>query len=406
MHDSPMERPLNYEEDTLSEPIDSIDNASAKRPKRDWGEIWEGLLRMGLGEIAMRVGTGFASIAMVLLVVWVMSNFYLEGNLTGGQVEVIAAPLPTATQPIEVAEVESPYSGAFNNGIARVAQIHTQLPAKPRFDVIPYTVEKGDTIFAIAEKFNLKPETILWGNYYILVDDPHRLSPEQELNILPVDGVYYEWHAGDGLNGVAKFYGVESEAIINWPGNRLDINTLGDFANPNIEPGTWLIVPGGSREFVSWSAPRITREDPAVASIMGPGACGPVDDGPVGNGTFVWPSVERYLSGYDFSPETNHFGVDIAGDSGYGIFATDSGVVVYAGWNDWGYGNVIVIDHGNGWQSLYAHLDYLNVGCGSYVYQGDAIGGMGSTGNSSGPHLHFELRSDLYGKVNPWNFLQ
>ena len=91
MHDSPMERPLNYEEDTLSEPIDSIDNASAKRPKRDWGEIWEGLLRMGLGEIAMRVGTGFASIAMVLLVVWVMSNFYLEGNLTGGQVEVIAA---------------------------------------------------------------------------------------------------------------------------------------------------------------------------------------------------------------------------------------------------------------------------------------------------------------------------
>ena len=155
--------------------------------------------------------------------------------------------------------------------------------------MIPYTVEKGDTIFAIAEKFNLKPETILWGNYYILVDDPHRLSPEQELNILPVDGVYYEMARGDGLNGVAKFYGVEAEAIINWPGNRLDINTLGDFANPNIEPGTWLIVPGGSREFVSWSAPRITREDPAVASIMGPGACGPVDDGPVGNGTFVWP---------------------------------------------------------------------------------------------------------------------
>jgi len=406
MQDSRVNQPMIYEEEIAPEPVESIDNASPKRPKREWGEIWESLLRMGLGEIAIRVGTGLASIAMALLVVWVMSNFYLEGDLTGGRVEVIAAPLPTATQPIQVAAVESPYAGAFNHGIARVAQIHTQLPAKPRFDVISYKVQKGDTIFGIADKFNLKPETILWGNYYILADDPHRLRPDQELNILPVDGVYYEWHAGDGLNGVAQFYGVEPEAIINWPGNQLDVNTLGDFSNPNIEPGTWLIVPGGSREFVSWNVPRITREDPAVASIMGPGACGPVNDGPVGTGTFVWPSVERYLSGYDFSPETNHYAIDIAGDTGYAIFAADSGVVVYAGWNDWGYGNVIVIDHGGGWQSLYGHLEYLNVGCGSFVYQGDVIGGMGSTGNSSGPHLHFELRSDLYGKVNPWNFLQ
>ncbi len=66
----------------------------------------------------------------------------------------------------------------------------------------------------------------------------------------------------------------------------------------------------------------------------------------------------------------------------------------------------MVIDHGNGWQSLYAHMDSLNVACGSFVYQGDVIGALGNTGNSSGAHLHFELRSDLYGKVNPWNFLQ
>ncbi len=406
MHDSQMGHQLILEPENASEPVDSKDDASLKRPKRNWGEIWESLLRMGLGEIAMRVGTGLSLVAMVLLVIWVMSNFYLEGNLTGGQVEAIAAPLPTATRPIEVAAVEPAPVGAFNQGISRVAQIHTQLPTKPRFDVITYTVEKGDTIFAIADKFNLKPETIFWGNYYTLGDDPHRLQPDQELNILPVDGVYYEWHAGDGLNGVAQFYGVEPEDIVNWPGNRLDINTLGDFSNPNIEPGTWLIVPGGTRAYVSWSVPNITREDPAVANIMGPGACGPVDDGPVGTGTFVWPSVERYLSGYDYSPETNHYGIDIAGDTGYNIFATDSGVVVYAGWNDWGYGNVIVIDHGNGWQSLYGHLDTLNVGCGSYVYQGDVIGGMGSTGNSSGPHLHFELYSEVYGKVNPWNFVQ
>ncbi|MCJ7625145.1 MAG: M23 family metallopeptidase, partial [Anaerolineaceae bacterium] len=155
-----------------------------------------------------------------------------------------------------------------------------------------------------------------------------------------------------------------------------------------------------------WSAPRITRDDPAVAKVYGPGYCGEVMDGPIGNGTFVWPTVERYLSGYDYSPETNHRGIDISGMLGNSIFAVDSGVVVYAGWNDWGYGEVVVIDHGNGWQSLYAHLSTYNVECGSYVYQGDVIAAMGSTGKSSGPHLHFELRSDEFGKVNPWNFLQ
>jgi murein DD-endopeptidase MepM/ murein hydrolase activator NlpD len=66
-------------------------------------------------------------------------------------------------------------------------------------------------------------------------------------------------------------------------------------------------------------------------------------------------------------------------------------VIVYAGWNDWGYGNVIVIDHGNGWQTLYAHLSQIRVGCGQSVNKGDLIGNVGSTGNSSGPHLHFEM---------------
>lgn len=380
--------------------------AQPEAPKREWGQIWENLLRLGLGEISMRVGTALASLVMVLMVIWVMSSFYSGGNLTAREGLAIAAPLPTATAVLASPALAAlPYNGAYNQGITRLAQAHTILPLKPRFQVSKYTVQTGDTIFGIAEKFNLKPETILWGNYYTLVDDPHRLTPGQELNILPVDGVYYEWHAGDGLNTVARFYGVEPEDIVNFPGNNLNVETVGDFSAPNIEPGTWLVVPGGSREFVSWSAPRITREDPAAASIFGPGYCGEVVDGPIGNGTFIWPSVEHYLSGYDYSPETNHYGIDVAGDSGYAIFAVDSGVVVYAGWNDWGYGNVIVIDHGDGWQSLYAHLDSLNVGCGSYVTQGDVIGGMGSTGNSSGPHLHFELMSDTYGKVNPWNFL-
>lgn len=382
-----------------------IKNEDASKQK-GWGEIWESLIRAGLGEIVLRVGTALALVVLVLLVVWVMRNYFLKGDIVNRQDTVIAAPLPAASVPVVEAPKTVAGAGGEIIGITRQVELNTTLPSKARFDVSTYTVQRGDTVFGIAERFGLRPETILWGNYYLLADDPHRLRPGQELQILPLDGVIYKWNAGDGLNGVAIFYGVTPEDIIEWPGNNLDPETLGDWSNPNIEPDTMLVIPGGKREFVTWSAPRITRANPSVAKIFGPGACGEVMDGPIGTGTFIWPSVEKYLSGFDYSPETNHWGIDIAGKMGFAIFAADDGVVVYSGWNDWGYGNVIVVDHGNGWQTLYAHLDYMNVGCGGYVYSGTIIGGMGSTGNSSGPHLHFEMRHDEYGRVNPWNFLQ
>jgi murein DD-endopeptidase MepM/ murein hydrolase activator NlpD len=287
------------------------------------------------------------------------------------------------------------------HGISRSVVLDTVFPERPRLDVIKYVVQVGDTLFGIAEKFNLKPDSILWGNFDVLQDNPHRLAPGQELNIPPVDGTLYIWHEGDGLNGVARFFGVEPEEILQWPGNQLDPNM--DPANPQIETGTLLIVPGGARELISWSAPRITRSNPAVAKILGPGACGSVVDGVVGTGTFIFPTVSHYLSGFDYS--SVHPGIDLAGSTGNAIFASDSGVVVYSGWNDWGYGYVVVLDHGNGWQTLYAHLSVINVACGQSVIQGDVIAAMGSTGNSSGPHLHFEMMNDAYGKVNPWLYL-
>ncbi len=383
--------------------------AEDPKPKREWRQIWENLVRLGLGETSLRLGTSLLSIVLVLTVVTVMRYFYLDEEVTLSpqpMVESVQAAAPTPEPPPVLPELTMPYGGAYRDGLVRLVKMSTILPTQPRLEISQYEVQTGDSVFEIAKKFNLNPETILWGNYYVLADDVHRLQPGQVLNILPVDGVYYEWHAGDGLNGVADFYGVSVDDILDWTSNDLDRNTIGDFANPNIAPGTWLVIPGGAREFISWSAPRITRDDPAVAKTFGPGFCGEIMEGPVGNGTFVWPSVERYLSGYDYSPETNHHGIDIAGSTGYALFAVDAGVVVYAGWNDWGYGNTVVIDHGNGWQSLYAHMDSMNVACGSFVYQGDVIGALGNTGNSSGAHLHFELRSDLYGKVNPWNFLQ
>ena len=291
----------------------------------------------------------------------------------------------------------------LNDGLYRISENHTNLPAKARYQVQKYLVQENDTIIGISEQFNLNPSTILWGNPYTLSDDPHALLAGLEINILPVDGVYYEWHDGDGLNGVSDVFGVKPEDIIDFPANGLSRETIGDYSNPNIKAGTWLVVPGGSRSFVNWSAPLITRENPAVATIYGPGACDAVMDGPLGSGTFIWPTTETWISGYDYDEATNHRAIDIAGSLGNNVFAADAGVVVYAGWNNHGYGNVVMIDHGNGWQTLYAHLESYNVGCGYYVFQGDVIGGLGSTGNSSGPHLHYEMRYNGT-PVNPNNF--
>ena len=372
-----------------------------------WLSLWQNIQRRGLTHQAMRIGTGLASITLVLVAVWVMNRFFLTGNVTNAQKADFISPrvAPTILPEADPALITFAAIVPMEN-IQRLADMHTSLPAKPRFEITKYIVQKGDTIFAIAGKFNLKPQTILWGNYNVLADNPHYLKPGQEFTILPIDGVYHEWHAGEGLNGVAKFYGVSPDTIVDFPGNGLKREILGDFTNPNIEPGKMLIVPGGQREFVVWSAPRITRKDPAVAKIFGPGACGGVSDGTIGGGLFLWPTPDRFVSGFDYSPETGHYAIDIGGQLNNGVFASDGGVIVYAGWNDFGYGNVIVIDHGNGWQTLYAHLNSISVACGQSVSQGGVIGLLGSTGRSTGPHLHFEMRSDTYGRVNPNDFLQ
>jgi murein DD-endopeptidase MepM/ murein hydrolase activator NlpD len=291
------------------------------------------------------------------------------------------------------------------DGIPRQADLHTTIPSRPRQDVVEYTVEAGDSIFVIADKFGLRPKTILFGNYETLKDSPDLLKVGQKLKILPVDGTYYQWQGTENLVKVAEVFGVDPETIINYPGNHLDPEAVGDLNNPNIPAYTWLIVPGGRREFTSWTAPaQLVRSNPSV-HVWGQGVCTGISYVQVGYGTFIYPTVEHWLSGTPFLPEIKHFAVDFAGSLGNAIYATDAGTVVYAGWNDYGYGNLIILDHGNGWESRYAHLSQINVSCGQNVGQGDVIGLMGSTGNSTGPHLHFELMNSTLGKVNPLDFL-
>ena len=291
---------------------------------------------------------------------------------------------------------------AYAEGVARNTKIGTIIPSRPRIEVVSYIVQPGDNLFSIAEVNGLRPETILWGNFEILQDNPQFLRPEQALNILPVDGTYYKWETGDSITSVAEFFGVSEKDILAYPGNRF--GELAGSEDVQVEPGTWIIVPGGKRALQDWGPPAITRNNPASAAYYGAGYCGQIYEGAVGTNVFVWPTVSRTISGYDYLPNV-HPGLDIGGPEGNAVYATDSGVVVYSGWSEYGYGFLIVLDHGNGWQSAYAHLSGVGVSCGQSVAQGTVIGAVGNTGNSTGPHLHFELRSDIYGKVNPWNFV-
>lgn len=141
---------------------------------------------------------------------------------------------------------------------------------------------------------------------------------------------------------------------------------------------------------------------PQYGGWNGNGQCwGPVA-APVGSGYFIWPTDHHVLVGRNYSYW--HPGLDLGGNLGDPLYATDAGAVVYAGWNNYGYGNLVIIDHGNGWHTLYAHFNEIYVACGEAVTQGEVIGTAGTTGNSTGPHLHFEMRFGG-GYVSPWNYL-
>lgn len=277
--------------------------------------------------------------------------------------------------------------------IERNLKLKTIIPERPRFDVAAHTVERGDSVFAISKKYQIKPDTLLWANFDTLNDSPDSIRPGQELNIPPTDGILYRWKDGDTLAAVAGQYKAAVDDVLNWPGNRLDLT------NPTFKAGDMVMIPGGSREYKQWLIPTIARGKSGTTSV-GTSACG---DGPVGGGAFIWPTANHFVSGNDYYG--GHLGIDIAAGEGAPVWAADAGVVTRAsgGWNG-GYGNVVMIDHGNGYATLYGHLSQINVGVCQPVAAGTSIGAAGNTGNSFGAHLHFEVRLNG-GFINPWNVL-
>lgn len=301
-------------------------------------------------------------------------------------------PQPTAAPNEEQPEVAMPALGGpvASLAIERDIQLKTNSPAdKPRYQIEEYRVVRGDSIFAISETYNLKPESVLWANYDVLQDDPHSLSPGMVLKIPPTDGIYYQFKENDTLDSVANEYKASLDDILNFPGNNIDL------ANPKVDSGSWVMIPGGERDFVQWLIPTIASGSSGTSSTS-QSAC---PAGAVGGG-FTWPADNNFLSGNDYW--SGHLGIDIAAGEGAPVYAAASGVVTMAqGGYNYGYGNVIQIDHGNGYSTLYAHLSSIGVGVCSSVGAGQWIGAAGNTGNSQGAHLHFEVRQNG-GFINPW----
>jgi len=258
----------------------------------------------------------------------------------------------------------NPYEGSLG----------TTVSVKPQ--IVDYQVLGGDTLASIAKKFNISVESIKWSND--LKND--LIKPGQMLKIPPENGIVYKVVSGDTVYSIAKKYNVNAQNIVNFPMN--DFADMDTFA---LSIGQYLFVPGGEilPERVS---PRF------VATIQA---------GVRGTSNFIWPtsgSITQY-------PVWYHMALDIANPGGPAVLAADSGTVTYAGCLNWGYGCHIIIDHGNGYQTLYGHLSRYYVEAGDSVNQGSQIGVMGSTGMSTGTHLHFEIRSG--GQLlNPLNFLK
>lgn len=252
-------------------------------------------------------------------------------------------------------------------------------------EITLHVVQEGETISEIAARYGLQPTTIYWEND---LSESSKLKPGQEIRILPVDGVRHKVARGETIYSIAKKYGLDSsqaQQIVDYPFN--------EFLNDEtfeLAVGQQVIVPDGVV---------VAAKASVGVTIKGPQT---PDAGPVtASGSFLWPvpGIFRVTQGYRFY----HKAIDIANSSGGTIVAGDSGVVAAAGWDSSGYGNRIMIDHGNGFVTLYAHLSVIQVSPGQRVNKGDVIGQMGSTGRSTGTHLHFEVRQGGV-LLNPMNY--
>ena len=274
----------------------------------------------------------------------------------------------------------------LDTGIPRKIQLKTQLQEDISYEITEYTAQSGDSLWSIAKRFDLQPETILWGNEWL--SSVGVLQIGDTLKIMPTDGVLHTVQEGDTLETLERLHGTPTQEILEYFGNGFDLTLT-----PQLTVGQQIIVPNGTSPIV-WSEAQAPAADTS-GSYSG-------EYPNLGTGYFVWPLAPPYLLTQEYWG--GHPALDINTYFRQPIFASDSGTVRFSGWNDTGYGNLVIIDHGNGYRTYYAHNEANLVSAGQVVVQGQQIAESGSTGNSTGNHLDFRI---FYGGsfFNPLEYL-
>lgn len=244
-----------------------------------------------------------------------------------------------------------------------------------RTEIISYTVANGDTASSIAAKFGISVNTILWENN---LTAKALIKPGDSLRILPMTGIRHSVKRNENLASIANYYEVEVDKIAS-------ANDLSSTAPLKI--GQTLLVPGGRKIILASTPAKPNTTKPATTKPTYTNTGKPSDQ-VVSSGKMVWPTVGHTVTQYY---SWRHTALDIANKTGTPIYAAAEGTVEIAGWNSGGYGYHIVINHGGGKKTLYAHLSSFAVKVGDQVSKGQNIGAMGSTGRSTGPHVHFEV---------------
>jgi murein DD-endopeptidase MepM/ murein hydrolase activator NlpD len=248
----------------------------------------------------------------------------------------------------------------------------SEFKTQKRDEIETYIVQEGDTLGQIAERFGIKVTTILWANNLSFTST---IRPGDSLSILPKDGVLYTVKSGDTLSSIAKKYDVEIEDV-------LEENNLS--TSQTLAIGKELLLVGGSPQSTTSPTTSSIRSTTSVAELFtAPTTTSPSSS----NDGWHWPTDWRVITQYY---GWRHTGLDVDGDYSTNSYAARGGVVIYSGWRS-GYGLTVEIDHGDGFMTRYAHHASNYVSVGQVVSGGQAIAQTGTTGRSTGTHLHFEI---------------
>jgi murein DD-endopeptidase MepM/ murein hydrolase activator NlpD len=353
----------------------------------------------------MQKHTKYHRISAVIVFALLMSGILIKFSLANNARQTVSAANVQQTQETQQSQAQDSQqagkqladSGTAPPAEAQVDSEEVQVGKKP--EVIKYTIKTGDTLSAIAQQYHIRVNTILWANG---MSANTLLKEGKELTFPSINGLMYAVRSGDTLWDISSTYNTDVADIV-------DANYLKDQSELKI--GQVIILPGANppqpAKVVQESKPaaastavkkvQTASKAPVKVASRGTSASASTSGG-------MWPVSGTITSRFGMRWGKLHKGIDIAAPTGTDVHASMAGKVTFSGWDNGGYGYLVIIDHGNGLVTYYGHNSKLLVSVGQTVSKGEHIADVGSTGDSTGSHCHFEIRKNGT-PVNPLSYL-